>query len=301
MRQGVQYALTGAAVLVAFALGYQLASGIRTVPSVELPTTRMSGALDPPPAAGSTPADTPPEHITHDRAAAQTLAQRAFTGFTKYVRNFQAGSNSRPNPNLYFLSSRYSGQPGLCEATAISLDDYPNGEIRSQHYYLVVGAFTAPPYVSEASKPGYAAYKSYQDNITANCAARYGSTDWFTMKDPYNNDYAAWNGARLIDGLVAAARRSGALPFKLICKPAQVDPHLCDDPRKSLATVDPKEIARLSGTNAIYDEANHLETIAEMKGDPFDQIVIHRVEPFLSSGDRITDVVISKRWRPIFN
>jgi hypothetical protein len=183
VQRGMRYELTAATVTIAVGLGYMQAPPIRAVKSDALPATRTTDVLDSPPVLQSSMhVGTARDIAPNDQAGAQARARRTFADFAKNIRNLDAGGYNIPHPSLYFLPSHYSGMPGLCEATAITMDGRPNDSISSQRYFLVVGAFSSPPPVLDEAEPGYGAYKNYEDGITANCAARIASADWFTYE-----------------------------------------------------------------------------------------------------------------------
>jgi hypothetical protein len=321
MRTVTRYAAITVVVIAAFAVGYNTAPQVhaaaqsakalivRTIPAdanQELPATRTTYALDPPLRLRSKPATDEvvmSKDVPLNRAGAQALARKTFEDFSKYVQNYEAGGYFSPHPNLYFLPSHYSGTPGICEATGISVDARPDGAIMSQNYYRIVGGFKSPPVVINKAKPGYEAYKRWEDEIKSNCEARDASSDWFTMGSQFQyhgNSYM--DSPQVFDGVVAAARANGLLPFKLSCDSQFDSSHFCDDPRKSLAALNPGDIASISTRDDIDDKIEQETTIIETHGNPYVWAQVRRTSPWVPGGRimwTVTDVEIHHQMQPI--
>jgi hypothetical protein len=81
----------------------------------------------------------------------------------------------------------------------------------------------------------------YQARLEAACAERRDMGSWYGA--PPGKAYSA---ARMADSVVAAARRPGALPFRLACRPFPPDmreaPLCAADVRKTVAAADPRAI-----------------------------------------------------------
>lgn len=321
MRSITRNVAIAAAISATFAAGYYSAPRVQAVVQdtkstlamaipagapQKLPATRTSDALDLP---ARLPQDTTlrgewiQNSVPHDRAGAQALARKAFDDFSKHIQNVEAVGYNSPNEYIYFLPSHYSGVPGMCEATVISVDDRLGGRINSRELYLVIGRFESPPVVVDKNKPEYETYKRWENAIKANCAARDASSNWFTIdtKSPFIGD-SGMESPKVFDGVIAAARTKGSLPFKLSCDSLGRITHFCDDPRKSLAAVDPKDINSISTQVFIHNWVGYETAIIETHGNPYVRAVISRTSPMVPGKSivwTVTDVDIEDQMQPI--
>jgi len=300
--------------LASFGLGYVTASRFQPRGTVSpmfarLPSTRSTTVLDSPPAPEKIPVSSPNAvviDIPRTRTAAQELARERFIRFSQSIQNFQIGGYGRPNPDLFFLPSHYSGWSGLCRATAVEIGSPAYGAIRSQPRFLVVGGLDEYPGSSVKGKPGYGAYKAWEDEIERNCAARDASTSWFTVDgEETSSGVRAWQGARLADGVIAAARAPGALSFPINCGRSW-DPQrsFCANPRRSLALLDPGKIASIKISETIYNGIDHRDTVISTQGNPIVEITIREESPG-RPGDKadlvIKNVAIAQQAQPIID
>jgi hypothetical protein len=101
--------------------------------------------------------------------------------------------------------------------------------------FAVAGSVAPLPH---PSPPGYAG------RLDAACRARLDMGLWYEA--PAGKAYEA---ARLADAVVASARRSGALPFELRCRPfpsgVPEPPRCMGDVRKTVASIHPRAIVQV--------------------------------------------------------
>lgn len=141
---------------------------------------------------------------------------------------------------LYFYTAPTSGPgPGLCRSRAYSAngrsDDKDNspglrGEWRPD-VYSVAGS------VAPMARP-WPAY--YAARLEAACAARRDMGYWFSASPG-----KAYAGARMADAIVASARKTGALGFRLRCKPFPQEserPRCHDKVREVVGSINPRAI-----------------------------------------------------------
>lgn len=147
---------------------------------------------------------------------------------------------------LYFYPLATSGPgPGLCRARVYVAngragDDpaKPGGSWQSD-VFAVAGSVAPLP---EPWPPGY------RERLEAACRARRDMGHWYRAEKD-----RAYLGARLADAVVVAARRKGALPFRLSCPRLRDDtrPKCADDVRKVVASINPRAIAQVG---SCFDE-----------------------------------------------
>jgi hypothetical protein len=265
----------------------------------ELPSTRRADDIDPPnsilfPASPRGPLTNQPE-LTG--IAARELVREKLAEVSNHVENFE------PGYNLFFLLPHFSGFAGLCAATAISIDGNSAGRFYSQEHFLVVGGLTWPQSLAETQKPASPELDSWRARINANCAARKASHSWFTVVGSYTN---ASDSAKLFDGIIATARRPFPVPFKLKCDPKPERKSFCVDPRKTLATFDPSDIAAVEADKNIDGGIVRLTTSITTHGDEFwyMRLTIHQESPYCPGCSihwATTEVEISQSPQPIIN
>ena len=290
---------TLALALVAFGAGWLTG---RLSGSYTLPQTRAPGELDAPPSARR-PAGGGRSFGIAGRtgSAAQALARQRLDALSARIGSFEPDINEG-YLDTFYAPAHYAGWPGLCAATGLSIVPPSSGDlIEATQRYLVVGSFTAPLDVIAAADPRHHAYVAWQRRIEANCAARVPSQRWFTVT---GNRADAFNGARLFDGLVAAARGSWPLPFALVCdQQFHTDPP-CTDARRALARLDPSAIASITIDAAVVSGRHHRTSTIETHGDAssFMQIVVEDERPANGPGHLIArSVTLRPMLRPTIN
>jgi hypothetical protein len=284
-------AIKGAIAAIAIALGFVSYPTVRSWlgisnDGVKLPSTRNSAQLDPIPKLSpwrTTPsspgmlAGVPATSAPRTRAGAQQLARNSLTNFSRFVQNFEAGTENSPWPDTFYLTPDYSGYPGLCSTMAMTVLSRPDGYVAMQPRFLVVGSFSSPKVAIDRKDPAQPAYKAWEDTIKANCRAREADHNWFTVT---GQGFEAGEVARTVDGVVAAARGSGGLPFKLDCGVEnEADRIFCAEARKKLGKLDPRTIASARLNSAVYEGILHREMVVSMQGDPYVVITVREESP----------------------
>jgi hypothetical protein len=253
MRRYLKITALLCAIFAVIATGYTVLRSSRLSKQLDEPATRVAGDLDSPlrsPQARKSRPDTPNDVRPLVGKEAQAFARRSFGEFSHRVDSVLPVGWNATKPSLIFLTSHYSGEPGLCEVTTLDIPGLKGGDLRSQNRFLVIGAFK---YGDDVAKRRLN-LDAYNAKVEASCASRPGSLDWFT-----SDGITAGDGAAVLDSTIAAARASWMLHFKINCDNQigdEADISLCKDGCREIAKIDPRDIQNMVSvddfTTSIY-------------------------------------------------
>jgi hypothetical protein len=222
---------------------------------------------------------------------AQALAIKLFGRFAPLIQNFEPAGFSDGTGSRFYTSPHASGFPGICSAErlAIEPDEYHSEHLAHRRVFRVVGSLDRNLMFDDG----------YQQRMAASCASIDPSRAWFTARfqvvhhaDPENagdERSAAWDGARSIDLAITAARAPDQLPFVIDCDKENVGDG-CNDPKKLLGSVDPREIAWLWREREIAFPLCRETTVVEMlpQGSSARKYVITTIEEERNCGPEKT-------------
>lgn len=209
--------------------------------------TSPAGTVDPRPvsAFGDLYQDMPPEPDGSPFDPSEGLGVQGFADrrIGSRVADFAVHklvyTRSAGDLHFFYPAARAGPGPGMCRARIYAAHEEtgraPRGRWQGE-VFAVAGSVAPLP------RPWPEAYAV---RLRSACAARRDMGLWYPAPSPAK----AYEAARLADSAVAAARRRGALPFRLACRPyppeVPMKSRCADDARAALASADPRAIVRV--------------------------------------------------------
>lgn len=281
-------------------LGLQPAGKSRAGSSSVLPATRAIGEVDPPLTADlalqirKNFLASNPSLAEQDAAS---ISRKSFEAYSRRITAFASLNFGETKPIAFFEGSHYSGWPGLCKATELVIPDpaWNTSTVSARSRYFVIGAFVSPVHAFNGSyDPSNAmarkqfqtygdALKAWDARVEAICASRIPSNAWFTA-----DGISAPEGAKLFDGVIAAARASDNPGFSVNCMTSPTNiPANCANASQVLAGLDPKNIARVESADDMamaVDQkrpAAYRRVVIETHGNPYWRVEIRQEDPLV--------------------
>lgn len=170
---------------------------------------------------------------------ADSLIDRRVATFVTYDSDFSMLSGAEFH--YFFPVAKAAPGFGLCQSRVYAVTISPSG----QNPEVLDTEWQSDVYAVAGSVAPFSAPKAdYRDRLNDACEARRDMGLWFRAELA-----DAYTAARLVDLIVAAARKPGSLPFPVACGPFPPDmparPGCSDDVRSVVASINPRAIVQV--------------------------------------------------------